>query len=99
MQLSHSEKYGRIIAHLGEDTLRRLIPVQDPAKLRTLLAADPHLNNVPLFQWDARHESVLYLVRAKGGTKALAPIIGPGGWSLCDSVCTLKETARRLADA
>jgi hypothetical protein len=69
-----------------------------PTEWRELLAADDHLNNVWLRRWDARHRDVLALVR-RADRDALLAITGSGGWSLGDSVCVLKTTARRYAQS
>ena len=95
--LTFSEYYGLLIEHLGEESLRVILPARTPADWYELIAIDEHLNNVPLRQWDNRHLDVIGLVRRTGGTAALAPINGSGGWSMSDSVCVLKETARRYA--
>lgn len=98
--LTFHEYYGLLVDHLGEQTLRQLLPVKhSPAEWRELIAADPHLNNVSLSRWDKMHGAVVRLVRQTGGTEKLRPINGSGGWSLSDSVCVLKETARRYANA
>jgi hypothetical protein len=70
--------------------------VRTPEQWRDLLAEDEHLNNVSLRRWDARHRDVLALVR-RSDRDALVAITGSGGWSLSDSGCVLKETARRYA--
>jgi hypothetical protein len=49
-------------------------------------STDPHLNDLPLRRWDARHSVVLSYIRRKK-----LP------WSLCDTVCCLKAMARRRA--
>ena len=97
-ELTHSEYYGLLVERLGEAYLRSLLPAKTPDEWRKLLAQDKHLNNVSLATWDAGHPRVVVRVRRMGGTKALESIIGPGGWSLSDSVCLLKETARRYAE-
>jgi hypothetical protein len=90
----HRAKYGAYVAKLGRDRLARLLPSVSH-KWGELLAKDEHLNNVPLHRWDAGDSGVRALVRAAGGSAALGEA---GGWSLCNSVCVLKETARQLAE-
>ena len=80
--LTFSEYYGLLVERLGEDALRAVLPVRkSPAHWAELIERDEHLNNVPLRKWDARHPYVVALVRQAGGSAALAPISGSGGWS------------------
>ena len=96
--LTFSEYYGLLVEYLGEDALRAALPVDHtPARWRKLTEADQHLNNIPLRHWDACDSYVRSLVQQAGGSTKLKPINGSGGWSLSDSVCVLKETARRYA--
>lgn len=97
-EITFRDYYGALVEHIGEDALRQLLPGNHtPEDWRALAAADERLNNVPLRQWDARHDHVRRLARA--AIAGLAAITGPGGWSLSDSVCVLKETARRYAES
>lgn len=90
----HREKYGRLVALLGADRLRPLLPpVRRPWS--ELIAGDVHLNNVPLAEWDARDPGVRSILRH---SPAAYEAIGRGGWSLSDSVCVLKELARQIAE-
>lgn len=96
--LTHDQYYGLIVEHLGEDALRRMLPRDwTPAQWRDALAEDQHLNNVPLRLWDAADYGVRSLA-ARSDRDGLTRITGNGGaWSLSDTVCTLKQTAKRLA--
>jgi hypothetical protein len=95
--ITHTAYYGAIVEVIGETALRALLPgTRTPDDWRALVAANEHLNNVPLASWDKQHDTVVRLIQpVKPKLKA---ITGPGGWSLSDSVCTLKETARRYAE-
>lgn len=94
-EITFHDYYGALVEYIGESSLRRCLPVDHtPEEWRALIEVDPHLNNVPLRRWDAYHGMVLSLLR---GGPSLVAITGPGGWSLSDSVCVLKETARRYA--
>jgi hypothetical protein len=98
-ELTFSEYYGLLVEHLGEGALRHMLPIpRTPAQWRELIAKDEHLNNVPLSKWDAQHPHVQALVRLNDRDKR-AEITGSNGWSLSDSVCVLKETARRYAQS
>lgn len=96
--LTFNEYYGLLVEYIGENKLRMLLPTlpngdqRTPSQWRELLAEDKHLNNVPLRRWDACHGLVFHYLR---GGDELRAINGTGGWSLSDSVCVLKETARR----
>jgi hypothetical protein len=98
--LTFSEYYGFLVEYIGEGALRFALPTRrdgtprTPSEWAALIEEDKHLNNVPLRQWDNLHEWVRANLR--GGAE-LAAINGTGGWSLSDSVCVLKETARRYA--
>lgn len=92
---SFRDYYGALVEHLGEERLRQLLPgVRTPDEWLALVNADHHLNNVPLAQWDHMAPFVRSLVRAND---ELLAITGSGGWSLSDSTCVLKETARRYS--
>lgn len=52
---------------------------------RILMSTDPHLNDIPLHQWDRRNP----IVRGK------AVRAGMRAWSLCNTVCVLKAFAKR----
>jgi hypothetical protein len=96
-EITFHEYYGLLVERLGETSLRAGLPIhRTPAQWRELLAADPHLNNVPLRRWDVCDPFVRSLVR-RVPNEELGAINGTGGWSLSDSVCVLKETARRYA--
>lgn len=93
--LTFHDYYGLLVELIGETYLRALLPGErTPEQWRELVAADEHLNNVALRHWDDRDH--LVRTRLPGGDE-LRPITGSGGWSLSDSVCVLKETARRYA--
>lgn len=96
-EITHSDYYGELAQLLGEMELRSVLPLRrSPAEWRALIEDDQALNNVSLRQWDACDEFVRHLVR-HSSRDALRDITGSGGWSLSDSVCVLKETARRYS--
>jgi hypothetical protein len=95
-EVDHRAYYGALVEHIGEEVLRRLLPVdKSPAEWQELVTEDEHLNNVPLRKWDEMDYMVRSLVRA---TPEHVAITGSKGWSLSDSVCVLKETAKRYAE-
>jgi hypothetical protein len=94
---SFRDYYGALVEHIGEEALRRLLPGQrPPAQRRGRVADAPHRNNVPLKQWDVMDSLVRSMLRI---TDEHVAITGSRGWSLSDSVCVLKETARRYAES
>jgi hypothetical protein len=96
-EISHHDYYGALAELLGEDSLRYVLPGnRSPAEWATLLAEDEHLNNVSLRHWDACHPYVSSRM-ARADRAALKAITGSDGWSMSDSVCVLKTTARRYA--
>lgn len=95
----HEQKYEAIAQQIGVDKLRAILetgtyspqfstkvykafPV--PSEMVKLIEADKHLNNVPLYRWDAQHNRVWGLLK---GT-------GIKSWALCDTVCVLKHIAK-----
>jgi len=107
-EITFHDYYGALVELLGEDALRAALPLsrqgipparagtaRTPSEWRELLEDDEHLNNVPLRQWDRLD----YFVRGRAARSmnAVAAITGSRAWSLSDSVCVLKETARRYA--
>lgn len=94
---SFHEYWGALVEYIGEERLQHLLPVQHtPEQWRVLLAADEHLNNVPLHQWDRMHNLVRPMIRT--ADEGYMAITGWRAWSLSDTVCVLKETARRYAE-
>lgn len=96
-EMTHDDYYGLLVALLGENALRRMLPVDRTAQQwAALVEQDHHLNNVPLPRWSALDGPVRNLLR--GVTRDdLLTVTGSGGWSLSDSVCVLKAAARRYA--
>jgi hypothetical protein len=100
----HREKYGALVDRLGFVKLREIVRLgvlghHPNAKQDTLrpylvakLAEDEHLNTIPLNRWDRCHRATrqLFLDSLKEGER--------GAWSLSATVCTLKETARQIAE-
>lgn len=91
-EITHREYYGMIVEALGEAGLRRALPVTIE-HIRECLKSDEHLNNIPLEKWDGCNQYVLSIPRPKG----FHDITGSRFWSMSDTVCTMKECARRWA--
>ena len=90
---------------IGREPLVRIVRQIAPIEvLRVRLAADPHLNNIPLASWDRRDVEVRHLVSRNGAAVMAVSWDGrlpPGTicWSLADSVCVLKAVACALVAA
>ena len=90
---------------IGREPLARIVRQIVPIDvLRVRLAADPHLNNIPLGGWDRRDAEVRHLVSRNG--LAVMAVSWNGHltpnticWSVSDSVCVLKAAARALVAA
>jgi len=96
-EVDHRAYWAAVVENIGEEQLRRLLPVsKTPAEWRALIERDGHLNNVPLKRWDAMHELVR---RSITFDDAHVAITGWKAWSLSDTVCVLKECARRYAES
>lgn len=63
--------------------------MSDPAVLRSKIAEDRYINNIAIGLWDWKHPFVRSCV-ARAGLRV---------WSPANSVCVLKEVARRVAEA
>ena len=82
----HYEKYEKIAQALGIKLIQPFLAPHTPAKLRECYAKDRHLNNIPLAWWDTGHTLMSDLYR-------ISEYRETGGWSLSNSVCTLKHVA------
>ena len=86
-ELTHSQYYGEIADVLGRKKLESIVPCVSVSLLRDSLAADEHLNNIPLQLWD-RLDPMVRSMSARAGFPS---------WSLSDTVCVMKEVARSMA--
>lgn len=94
----HRAYYGGLVELLGEKALRGLLPCSRERAIEAL-AQDPHLNNIELGLWDAQHANVLALVRAADPEEIRRlTCTAVYGWSLGDTVCVLKEAAKRWTE-
>jgi hypothetical protein len=80
-QIDHAAYYCWLADAVG--LTDALIPASEP-EIASALLTDPHLNNIALRRWDAMHA----VVAPQAGRHGLS-------WSLSDTVCCLKELARR----
>ncbi len=106
-EISHQDYYMAIARAIDLPTLQACVRhIASVDQLREALATDPHLNNIPLVQWDRQDPAVQALV-ARDATPVMAvswsrrSTLAPGTfcWSLSDTVCTLKAVARDLVES
>lgn len=85
-KMSHNEKFGRVVELLGLDSLKGLIP-GTKEQLTAMYEEDVHFNegNIHIEEWRRQHRWVGQLLASKG-----INVI-----SESDTVCVLKEAARR----
>lgn len=107
--VTHSQHYGQLVEMLGESSLRMMLPkgADTPESARRVFSeGDKHYNSIPLAHWDARGYGVRELAHSayRRDPETFTRVVNnfPAGvivfsWSLSDSVCVLKECARRLA--
>jgi hypothetical protein len=84
-EITHDEFYLWLADKLGYKAVWYHLPV--PIK-QIKASTDPHLNDIPLALWDAKHEPMCRLAWAPENAFP---------WSLCETVCVLKAVAKREA--
>lgn len=95
-EISHREKYRRVISALGYENVKKCIPFSLD-EIKEALPKDKHLNNLSMKKWDSAAgficeygkaifigSPLIYLYH-KNGVNAFSP---------SDGVCILKEAAR-----
>lgn len=90
---SHEEYYGQFVTQATLELVKTHIGID-----RIRASLDPHLNDIPLKEWDDLSELARHTVRTRILRDAEAPALPPGQypWSLSLSICILKEAARRI---
>lgn len=92
------ERYGRYIACLGRENVRKHLPVKGDALAKAWLA-DRNLNNVPLRRWEAAAGFAGYRNGQPAPPKGSGPFVdlllskGITRFSMSDCVCILKHCA------
>ena len=103
----HFNKYDALAKGLGLESVKGLVPFKKERIVKALKEGDSHLNSLPLKQWDNVDAMMRYLVHqcTTPVLKELGLFISEGnhkrsfGWSLCNTVCTLKHVAKHyIAD-
>lgn len=88
---AHRDYYGEIVREIEAHRPLALPATVD--EIRAALEADEHLNNIPLIKWDSSG------MAQRGVIAGYVRKRDPGGCSLGDLVCVLKEAARQRAEA
>lgn len=84
-RLSFKEIYERAVDCVGLEDIAKFIPVPI-GKVKEAMQEDPHLNNISLAIWDNAYPAISFLYGLYGISVTLS-----------QSVCILKEAAKRLA--
>lgn len=88
-ELTHREKYGRVVNGIGLDTLIPLIPATLEQVKEALETGEGHLNEIPIKLWDNKVPVVRSLMHRKLGINVS---------SLSQGVCVLKEAAKQWVE-
>ena len=103
--IPHREKYGRVVALIGLDNLRLLMP-EDIETLAKKYKKDNALNNIPLKLWDAIAGNSAYIDKSGrqlylSGNSSLKSLLQRNGineYSPAQLVCILKEAAAEIVE-
>lgn len=103
--IPHREKYGRVVALIGLENLKPLMP-EDVETLAKKYEKDNALNNIPLKQWDAIAGSSAFIDKSgrqlyRNDSSSLKNLLLQNGintYSPADLVCILKEAAREIVE-
>lgn len=103
--IPHREKYGRVVALIGLDNLRLLMP-EDIEILAKKYEKDNALNNIPLKLWDAIAGNSAYIDKSGrqlylSGNSSLKSLLQRNGineYSPAQLVCILKEAAAEIVE-
>ncbi len=105
LEISHEEKYTRIVNALGYEKVKRCIPFT-LKEIKKALPKDEHLNNLPIKKWD--NASGIYIPYGQTSSSAIQFIetpfskvyrdAGVTSYSQSDGVCILKQCARMWAE-
>ena len=85
IELSHEEKYDKIIEILGFNNIKKFIPFTKEQVQEALKSGDKYLNTLPLRTWDMAAISIQMLCRNKNISTSLA-----------EQICILKNAAKKL---
>lgn len=100
-EISHSEKWGRVVNALGYEAVKHCIPFT-LEQVKNALRTDKHMNNLAIRIWD----SAAGFTGCQTGRAMLMPSpftgilrkAGVKSFSPSDCVCILKEAARMWAE-
>lgn len=86
----HREYFGQFVT---EGLIQFVVQTFTIERLK--VSRDPHLNDIPLREWDSLHPFY------SQGFARKRQVIDPeykGGWSISESICVLKEAARQAIE-
>jgi hypothetical protein len=91
-KFSHDEYYGQFVTNSGKKYVQKVIGLK-----RLLKSTDPHMNDIPLADWD-RLSMHLGCLNTKLFKEAEECSCKPGVycWSPASNVCIAKATARAI---
>lgn len=94
-ECDHRTYWSQFVTEAVKSLVLRHIP-----KEKLLASKDPHFNDIPLQRWDRMHYGVpQHVKRAISDSNAsMCPPGTPGGYSLSDMTCLLKEAARQIVE-
>lgn len=99
-ELSHSDKYSKIVLALGYENVKKCVPYS-PDEIKKAIVEDKYLNTLPIKKWDIAagfrtdgSQCILIGSRLTG----LYNRIGVTSYSCADGVCILKECARMMCE-
>ena len=87
-EITHKEFYGQFVTESVKKAVLCKI-----SKTRLLASTDPHLNDIPLSEWDN-----LYPVMFQITAREVARANESSGVSLSDMVCVAKAAARQIIE-
>ena len=103
--ISYREKYGKVVALIGLDNLKPLMP-EDVETLAKKYEKDETLNNITLKKWDSCAGNYAYVdksgrqlyQKSESSLKSLLRKNGINEYSPAQLVCILKEAAAEIVE-
>lgn len=95
-ECDHRTYWSQFVTEGVKELVLQCIPKEE-----LMASVDPHFNDIPLEKWDRMHAWVPQYVKEaiaeSNATMYDAPGT-PGGYSLSDMTCLLKEAARQIVE-
>lgn len=95
-ECDHRTYWSQFVTEWVKELVLQHIPKEE-----LMASVDPHFNDIPLQRWDRMHSGVPgYIKQAISESNAtMYDTPGtPGGYSLSDMTCLLKEAARQIVE-